>query len=98
MPVSLNNNVSTLGKHVLFDKLDEFDPIRQHRTFCPWICGDSQSQTLPGWKVMLSGLLSQKEILSNGEAPQEENLNQEQSRLLDEVFLIIYLFSFLFMS
>ncbi|XP_078168819.1 C3HC zinc finger-like protein [Carex rostrata] len=72
------------GKHVLFDKLDEFDPIRQHRTFCPWICGDSESQTLPGWKVMLSALLSQKESLSNREAPQEENLNQEQSRLLDE--------------
>jgi hypothetical protein len=40
---------------------------------------------------MLSAWLSQKENLSNGEAPLEENL--EKSSLLDEVlfFLFIYL-------
>jgi hypothetical protein len=74
----------------LFDKLDEFDPVRQHRTFCPWICGDSSSQTLPGWKLMLSAWLSQKENLSNGNAPQEENLEKEKSSLLDEVLFFIY--------
>ncbi|KAJ4768678.1 Nuclear-interacting partner of ALK [Rhynchospora pubera] len=72
------------GNHVLFDKLDEFDPIRQHRTFCPWICTDSSSHTLPGWKLTLSALRSQNENLSNGETTQEESLNLEKSSFLDE--------------
>lgn len=95
--VFLNVDVFTLGKHILFDKLDEFDPLRQHRTFCPWMCGDNGSQMLAGWKLMLSALLSHKENLSKGDAPQEENLNLEKSSLLDEVF-VIYLSRFHFMS
>jgi hypothetical protein len=37
----------------------EFDPIRQHRHFCPWIA--SIGNSLPGWQQTLSALLRQKD-------------------------------------
>ncbi|KAK1384013.1 C3HC-type domain-containing protein [Heracleum sosnowskyi] len=40
----------------------EFDPIRQHRHFCPWIT--STGSSLPGWKQTLSALQRQKEFSS----------------------------------
>ncbi|KAL8124159.1 hypothetical protein AgCh_011968 [Apium graveolens] len=40
----------------------EFDPIRQHRHFCPWIT--STGSSLPGWKQTLSALQRHKEFSS----------------------------------
>ncbi|KAE8694718.1 C3HC zinc finger-like, putative isoform 2 [Hibiscus syriacus] len=42
------------------DKISEFDPIRQHRHFCPWIV--SMSGGAPGWKQTLSALQSGKDF------------------------------------
>lgn len=42
------------------DKGMEFDPIRQHRHFCPWIT--STSGGVPGWQQVLSALQRQKEV------------------------------------
>ncbi|XP_031372217.1 uncharacterized protein LOC116187574 isoform X1 [Punica granatum] len=41
------------------DKGMEFDPIRQHRHFCPWIA--STGGMVPGWQQVLSALQRQKE-------------------------------------
>ncbi|KAL7606517.1 hypothetical protein Lser_V15G18595 [Lactuca serriola] len=43
-------------------KAMEFDPIKQHRHFCPWIT--STGKSAPGWKQTLSALQRQKEFLS----------------------------------
>ena len=55
----------------------EFDPIRQHRHFCPWINGHVASATtstgtgtLCGWQIMLDALQHQHGVpgLSESEA------------------------------
>ncbi|XP_007036404.2 PREDICTED: uncharacterized protein LOC18604040 isoform X3 [Theobroma cacao] len=45
-------------KQLCMDKITEFDPIRQHRHFCPWIA--SAGSSTPGWKQTLSALLGGK--------------------------------------
>ncbi|KAK3161229.1 hypothetical protein QOZ80_1BG0074190 [Eleusine coracana subsp. coracana] len=45
-------------KQGLYDRLNEFDPIKQHRTFCPWIAPDD-GESSPGWRLTLSALLAQ---------------------------------------
>uniref|UniRef100_A0ACD5VLU4 Uncharacterized protein n=1 Tax=Avena sativa TaxID=4498 RepID=A0ACD5VLU4_AVESA len=50
--------VQTSGKEGLYDKMNEFDPIKQHRTFCPWTSPDG-GEALPGWRLTLSALLAQ---------------------------------------
>ncbi|GLT44136.1 hypothetical protein SLA2020_180510 [Shorea laevis] len=60
-----NNRVMaySAGKELRQPSLDknmEFDPIRQHRHFCPWIV--SIGSRAPGWKQTLSALLRQKDV------------------------------------
>ncbi|KAM1238571.1 hypothetical protein ACFX2I_039261 [Malus domestica] len=45
-------------KHVVPGSMMEFDPIRQHRYFCPWIA--STGNGAPGWKQTLSALQRQE--------------------------------------
>ncbi|CAL4948839.1 unnamed protein product [Urochloa decumbens] len=45
-------------KQGLYDRMNEFDPIKQHRTFCPWISPD-YGESLPGWRLTLTALLAQ---------------------------------------
>ncbi|GMI76554.1 hypothetical protein HRI_001324700 [Hibiscus trionum] len=47
-------------KQLHMDKVSEFDPIRQHRHFCPWIA--SISGGAPGWQQTLSALLCGKDF------------------------------------
>ncbi|KAH1131502.1 hypothetical protein J1N35_002880 [Gossypium stocksii] len=47
-------------KRLHMDKISEFDPIRQHRHFCPWIA--SMSVGAPGWQQTLSALLYGKDF------------------------------------
>ncbi|RVX01318.1 hypothetical protein CK203_031362 [Vitis vinifera] len=47
-------------KQLPLDKAMEFDPIRQHRHFCPWIA--SAGSAAPGWKQTLSALQRGKEF------------------------------------
>ncbi|XP_038993522.1 uncharacterized protein LOC120117301 [Hibiscus syriacus] len=46
-------------KQLRMDKISEFDPIRQHRHYCPWIA--SMSGGAPGWQQTLSALLCGKD-------------------------------------
>ncbi|XP_021905542.1 uncharacterized protein LOC110820401 [Carica papaya] len=46
-------------KQLPSDKAMEFDPIRQHRHFCPWI--SSTGSRVPGWRQTLLALLHKKE-------------------------------------
>lgn len=49
-------------KRLTFDEAMKFDPIRQHRHFCPWIA-TTGSSVAPGWHQTLSALLKQKKFL-----------------------------------
>ncbi|KAK7330215.1 hypothetical protein VNO77_24402 [Canavalia gladiata] len=63
-PSSSEDVHSSLGKFknpTLSDKAMEFDPIRQHRHFCPWIVSINDGE--PGWKQTLSALYHQKNHL-----------------------------------
>ncbi|KAF9626079.1 hypothetical protein IFM89_030747 [Coptis chinensis] len=53
---SVNNELVAVNdlKLAQSDQGMEFDPIRQHRHFCPWIM--STAKTGPGWKLTLSAL------------------------------------------
>eukprot|EP00257_Ricinus_communis_P024393 XP_015584587.1 uncharacterized protein LOC8264548 isoform X1 [Ricinus communis] len=59
----LNNEIIAygMGKELkqLSDKAMEFDPIRQHRHFCPWIV--SSNSGAAGWQQTLFALFRQKE-------------------------------------
>ncbi|XP_028753817.1 uncharacterized protein LOC114713354 [Neltuma alba] len=60
-PVNRDDVNCNLGKDLrplLSGKAMEFDPIRQHRHFCPWIASLNDDE--PGWKQTLSALLHQK--------------------------------------
>ena len=70
--------LSVTEKQGLYDRMNEFDPIKQHRTFCPWISPD-YGEPLPGWRLTLSALLTQDKR-SDGDLQVEV-----QTSLLDEV-------------
>lgn len=46
-------------KTVRYHKMREFDPIRQHRPFCPWIAPEN-GESMPGWKLTLSAVIRQQ--------------------------------------
>ncbi|XP_010549151.1 PREDICTED: uncharacterized protein LOC104820411 [Tarenaya hassleriana] len=50
---------STSGQIAASSKQMEFDPIRQHRHFCPWILPTGRRG--PGWRQTLSALQRQRE-------------------------------------
>ncbi|CAL4975374.1 unnamed protein product [Urochloa decumbens] len=56
-------------KQGLYDRMNEFDPIKQHRTFCPWISPD-YGESLPGWRLTLTALLAQDKR-SDGDSQRE---------------------------
>jgi len=70
--------LSVTEKQGLYDRMNEFDPIKQHRTFCPWISPD-YGEPLPGWRLTLSALLA-RDKRSDGDLQVEV-----QTSLLDEV-------------
>lgn len=64
-PVKKNIGPSSFGKvlkQLSSAKAMEFDPIRQHRHFCPWVASSGNSS--PGWKQTLNALHRQKEFSS----------------------------------
>ncbi|KAH7650972.1 RNA polymerase archaeal subunit P/eukaryotic subunit RPABC4 protein [Dioscorea alata] len=60
-------------------KFREFDPIRQHRPFCPWIAPIDGKST-SGWKLTLSALVQQEKSSS---LPSSQS--EAPPALLDEV-------------
>ncbi|KAE8125001.1 hypothetical protein FH972_019839 [Carpinus fangiana] len=63
MPIPENNEIVTCSsgkdlKKFESDKAMGFDPVRQHRHFCPWITSTGNGAT--GWQQTLSALLRQK--------------------------------------
>lgn len=63
-PINREDVHNSLGKFKnpsLPSKAMEFDPIRQHRHFCPWIASEDDGE--PGWKQTLSALYRPKEHL-----------------------------------
>ena len=68
----------------LHHKISEFDPIRQHRPFCPWIAPED-GESVPGWKLTLKALIQQEKVSS----PDPQQLDAP-SNLIDEVILFAY--------
>ncbi|KAL6842518.1 hypothetical protein ACP4OV_027362 [Aristida adscensionis] len=77
-----NSRPTEVEKQGLYDRMNEFDPVKQHRTFCPWISPDD-GEHLPGWRLTLSALLAQ-EKKSDGDSQVEVQtslLNEEDDPL-----------------
>ncbi|CAL5198522.1 unnamed protein product [Lathyrus oleraceus] len=55
----VHNSLGKFKNPTLSEKAMEFDPIRQHRHFCPWIASEDDGE--PGWKQTLSALYRPKE-------------------------------------
>lgn len=53
-------NVEKDIKQLKAGKAFNFDPIRQHRHFCPWTA--SRGSAAPGWQQILSALVREKEL------------------------------------
>ncbi|XP_020571916.1 uncharacterized protein LOC110018814 [Phalaenopsis equestris] len=58
-------------------QLMDFDPIKQHRPFCPWF--SYEGKNLPGWKATLSAL---DDLEKNSSQPPEQT--EAPSSFLDE--------------
>ncbi|XP_010925035.1 uncharacterized protein [Elaeis guineensis] len=71
------NHAPEKNPKLVHSKINEFDPIKQHRPFCPWITPD-EGVTMPGWKLTLSALVHQVKDI-----PSHLNL-ENPSALLDE--------------
>ncbi|WOK98021.1 hypothetical protein Cni_G06729 [Canna indica] len=39
-----------------YNRTSQFDPIRQHRPYCPWVAPDD-GEAMPGWKLTLSAVV-----------------------------------------
>ncbi|XP_076888877.1 uncharacterized protein LOC143539446 [Bidens hawaiensis] len=65
---SVLKSASSGQSETVDEKTIEFDPIKQHRYFCPWISSNGKSP--PGWKQTLSALERQKEIVYTSETTQ----------------------------
>ncbi|KAJ1392331.1 Zinc finger, C3HC-like [Sesbania bispinosa] len=57
----VNNSLGKFKNPTPSDKAMEFDPVRQHRHFCPWIASIDGGE--PGWKQTFSALYHQKKHL-----------------------------------
>jgi hypothetical protein len=65
----------------------EFDPIRQHRHFCPWIASEEDGE--PGWKQTLSALYRPKEHL-----PHSPNTSPSSMAIMKVFFACLITFKF----
>ncbi|KAI7743657.1 hypothetical protein M8C21_031025 [Ambrosia artemisiifolia] len=65
---SVTKSAISVQPENLDGKAIEFDPIKQHRYFCPWI--SSNGKLSPGWKQTLSALERQKEFDYSSETTQ----------------------------
>jgi hypothetical protein len=68
-------------------KAMEFDPIRQHRHFCPWIASEDDGE--PGWKQTLSALYRPKEHL-----PHSPNTSPSSMAIMKVFFACLITFKF----
>ncbi|XP_042403934.1 uncharacterized protein LOC121993272 [Zingiber officinale] len=62
---------------IQYYQASQFDPIRQHRPYCPWVAPED-GEAMPGWRLTLAALvLRKKELLTSRE--------ETSSTLLDDV-------------
>lgn len=74
-------------KQIPADKEMEFDPIRQHRHFCPWIA--STGNVTPGWRQTLYALKREKGFspYSPKTSPSSESIIKVFYNLISTVLL-----------
>ncbi|CAI9113472.1 OLC1v1014082C1 [Oldenlandia corymbosa var. corymbosa] len=63
------NTLAKIPEQASAPKSTEFNPIQQHRLFCPWIASSGNSS--PGWKQTLGALLQQKEFSDINLSPEK---------------------------
>ncbi|KAL9337657.1 hypothetical protein Peur_069426 [Populus x canadensis] len=81
------NSTGKDPKKLALDKALGFDPIRQHRHFCPWII--STSSGAPGWQQTLSALGRQKEF----SLPSTNSPSSSLNKVDDPIALVRKLFT-----
>ncbi|XP_030521647.2 uncharacterized protein LOC115734832 isoform X2 [Rhodamnia argentea] len=54
------STAENITKHLSGDEGRQFDPVRQHRHFCPWI--SPTGGAMPGWQHTLSALHREKDV------------------------------------
>lgn len=81
------NSTGKDPKKLALDKALGFDPIRQHRHFCPWII--STSSGAPGWQQTLSALGRQKEL----SLPSTNSPSSSLNKVDDPIALVRKLFT-----
>lgn len=69
-------------------KAAEFDPIKQHRYFCPWIATNGKPS--PGWKQTLSALERQKEFVYSSETTQASPSLIEVTLMSFFVYIVVH--------
>lgn len=75
--IAPEENVNHLSGNLRPAPATDFDPIKRHRPFCPWI--SDEGKNLPGWKATLSAL---DNLSKNSSQPPEQAA--AASNLVDE--------------
>ncbi|KAG9450071.1 hypothetical protein H6P81_010036 [Aristolochia fimbriata] len=93
MQTSVNNVIIAENPPERDSKFDKgiimhFDPIKQHRHFCPWITSADESH-LPGWQVTLSALFQEE---SPDTSLKEQGLNSSIIEVDDPIMSVRQLF------
>lgn len=68
---------------MLYNRTSQFDPIRRHRPYCPWVASDD-GEAVPGWKLTLSAVVHHKKDSSLASL-------ETSSTLLDDVIHFFFL-------
>ncbi|KAK8923830.1 hypothetical protein KSP39_PZI019471 [Platanthera zijinensis] len=76
--IAAEENVNHLSGNIGAAPVTDFDPIKRHRPFCPWISDEGKNS--PGWKATLSSL---DNLSKNSGQPPEQTA--AASNLLEEV-------------
>ncbi|CAL9071526.1 unnamed protein product [Musa acuminata var. zebrina] len=54
-----NDTLEKESTRMLYNRTSQFDPIRRHRPYCPWVAPDD-GEAVPGWKLTLSAVVHHK--------------------------------------
>ncbi|RRT45047.1 hypothetical protein B296_00054084 [Ensete ventricosum] len=72
-----NDALEKESTRMQYNRTSQFDPIRRHRPYCPWVAPDD-GEAVPGWKLMLSAVVHHKKDSSLASL-------ETSSTLLDDV-------------
>ncbi|CAL9083334.1 unnamed protein product, partial [Musa textilis] len=77
-----NDTLEKESTRMQYNRASQFDPIRRHRPYCPWVAPDD-GEVVPGWKLTLSAVVHHKKDSSLASL-------ETSSTLLDDVIHIYF--------